>query len=114
MPILARLGSACNLGAALIGQQMWTDPSVQFESALVLGKDRLAASSFIENTRRRILEEVKYAFSTLVKTERFYYGERSFFLQQERTAGLKRALVPVTNPEDRNGNGNRQKRARSQ
>ena len=114
VPILARLGSTCNLGAALIGQQMWTDPSVQFESALVLGKDRLAASSFIKNTRRRILEEVKYAFSTLVKTERFYYGERSFFLQQERTAGLKRALVPVTNPEDRNGNGNRQKRARSQ
>ena len=71
MPILARLGSACNLGTALIGQQIWTDPSVQFESMLVLGKDRLVASLFIENTRGRILEEVKYAFSTLVKTERF-------------------------------------------
>ena len=114
LPILARLGSACNLGAALIRQQMWTDPSVQFQSALVLGKDRLAASSFIENTRRRILEEVNYAFSTLVKTERFYYGERSFFLQQDRTTSLKRALVPVTNPEDRNVNVNRHKRAHSQ
>ena len=89
VPILARLGSTCNLGAGLTGQQMWTNPSVQFESALVLGKDRLADSSFIENTRRRILEEVKYAFSTLVKTERFYYSKRSFSLQQERTAGLK-------------------------
>ena len=106
VPILARIGSACNLGAALIGQQMWTDPSVQFESALVLGKNRLAASSFIENSRRQIREKVKYTFSTLVQTERFYYGERSFFLQQERTAGMKRALVPVTNLEVRNGNGN--------
>ena len=114
MPTLVRLGSVCNLGAALIGQQIWTDPSVQFESSVVLGKDRHAAFSFIENTRRRILEEIKYAFSTLVKTERFYYGERSFFLKQERAAGLKRALVPATNPEERDGNGNRQKRARSQ
>ena len=114
MPTLVRLGSVCNLGAALIGQQIWTDPSVQFESAVVLGKDRRAAFSFIENTRRRILEEIKYAFSNLVKTERFYYGERSFFLKQERAAGLKRALVPATNPEERDGNGNRQKRARSQ
>ena len=114
LPILARVRSTCNLGAAHIGQHMWTDPRVQFESALVLGKDRVAASSFIKNTRRRILEEVKYAFSTLVKTERFYYGERSFFLQQERNAGLKRALVPVTNLEDHNGNGNQQKRACSQ
>ena len=83
------------------------------ESAVVLGKDRLAAASFVENTRRRILEEVKYAFSTLVKTEIFHYGERSCFLKQNRIAlstGLKRTL----NPDLEDGHANRKKRARSE
>ena len=73
MPTLARLRSVSDLGAALIGQQSWTGPSVQLENAVVLGQDRLAAASFVENTRRQILEQVKYAFSTLAKAERFHH-----------------------------------------
>ena len=53
------------------------------ESAVVLGTGRLAAASFVANTRRRILEEVKHAISTQIKTEKFHFGERSYFLKQE-------------------------------
>ena len=84
------LGSTSALGDALVGRRKWTDPQVQRERDLVLGRDGVAALAYVKQVRGQLVEQYRAGFEWMKQTELEGFGEVSYFAKRaaREAAGL--------------------------
>ena len=76
------LGSTSALGDALVGRRKWTDPQVQRERDVVLGRDGVAALAYVQQVRGRLVEQYRAGFEWMKQTELEEFGEVSYFAKR--------------------------------
>ena len=67
------------IGDALVGARRWDSRAVLSERDLILGSDDGEAWKYVGRVRKRVKEEWKRCFKTMVEAEASEYGEKAYF-----------------------------------
>jgi hypothetical protein len=101
-PASMQLLSPSAISNAIVGRISYSDVSVQSELAVLFGDDIDKRVKLIDNTRKRMLAQVKKNYNHLFKLEEEMFGEKSFCRNKhifEKSCHLQRHAVP-TFPEE--------------
>ena len=80
--VIMKSGSA--LCDALIARRKWIDPEVLSERNILFGSDHQASLRYVQETRRKLLQNAREAFSKLESIEREAFGPNSYFLSLDQ------------------------------
>ena len=76
--------SSSALCDALIGRRKWNDPFVIMEAQLVLGKDDEAAMKYIDETRKKLVDNYLRCVAKVWEIEPLVFPDNSYVLQNQQ------------------------------